>query len=179
MERGTLLSKGEVMAYPDSVERTAFLIWFEHGRCCAGVVDQLRESEYYRQLAGIEADDDIPKVTTIKTWEREHFWELRALDAMREVLPQKLAGAGTYMAYRTHDAALKLGEMMDKPVLTASDKIRRDVCNDVLKIGGVADNVAQYARPVIKQAINARELTTIESIREAELAALRAINDVD
>ena len=165
------------MAYPDSVERTAFLIWFEHGRNCAGVVDQLRESDYYRQLAGITADDEIPKVTTIKNWEREHMWELRALDAMREVLPQKLAGAGTYVAYRTHDAALKLGEMMDKEVLTPSDKIRHGICMDVLRTGGVADNVAQYARPIIKQAINARELTTIDEIRDAELQALRSMND--
>ena len=167
------------MAYPDSVERTAFLIWFEHGRNCAGVVDQLRESDYYRQLAGITADDEIPKVTTIKNWEREHMWELRALDAMREVLPQKLAGAGTYVAYRTSDAAVKLGEMMDKEVLTSSDKIRQGICVDILRAGGVYENVAQYARPIIKQSIEARDLTTPEAIRDAELEALRAINDVD
>lgn len=167
------------MAYPIEVERTAFLIWFEHGRNCAGVVDQLRENEYYRDLAGLGPDDDIPRVETIRRWVVEEFWELRALDAMREVLPHRLQSAGTYMAYKTHDAAQVMGQLLEKPVLLPGDKIRKEIAMDILRTGGVADNVAQYARPIIKQSIEARELDSPEKIRAAELEALKAINDVE
>lgn len=167
------------MTYPIEVERTAFLIWFEHGRNCAGVVDQLRENEYYRELAGLNPGDEPPKVETIRRWEREHFWELKAVDAMREVLPSRLQSAGTYMAYKTHDAALKLGEMLDKDVLTSSDKIRKEIAMDILRTGGVVDNLMKYTRPIIKQAIDAKELDSPEAIRAAELAALKALNDVE
>ena len=165
--------------YSHAVQHTAFLIWFERGRDCTAVVEVLTTDPYYRDLAGLAEGDTVPHIQTVRTWEREHFWELKALDAMREVLPHKLRSAGTYMAYKTGDAAVEMGKLLSKPVLTASDKIRKEVAMDILRTGGVADNVAQYAKPVIKQAIDHREIDSMEAAMEAERAALKARNDVD
>lgn len=161
------------VSYSRETVNTAFLMWFEVcKRDCKKVAALLRDDEVYREQAGLLDRSESPGADTIKRWEREEFWELKAADLMREAAPWRAQVAGIRMAYMTQKAAEVLDDILEKPVLTPGDKIRADNARWLIE-RTVGDTVAGYMKPHVEEALAAENLETIEDIRAAEMRALK------
>lgn len=165
------------VSYDEYVRHTAFLLWWEVcDKDCRKVEALLRDDPMHREAAGLTDRDETPGWRTIKSWAREHFWDLKAMDIMREAAPHRSRYAAIRMAYASADASDVIAEGLTKPKLEKSDDIRINNAWRVIN-ATVADSVSQYMKPEVKRAFEAKDLTTLDAIREAELDALRESND--
>jgi hypothetical protein len=159
--------------YPDDVEWTCFLLWWETcDRNASKVAERIAEDEEYRAMAGLEPGDRTPDHETIRRWAREKFWDLRATDKMREAAPWRIQAAGTRIAYQSQRAAEVVNEIMEKPNPTPGDKIRLQAALEQLKMT-VGNSVVEYARPALSKSVDLTKLETVEDVEAAERAMLQ------
>lgn len=161
------------VSYSRETVNTAFMLWFgECKRNCTEVAKLLKHNEAAREQAGLLDRSESPGADTIKRWEREEFWELKAADYMREAAPWRSQYAAINMAYGSQEASQIITELLKQETLTKSDDIRLNNAWRVFN-ATVADTVSQFMKPKVEEALAAENLETIEDIRAAEMRALK------
>ena len=165
------LGRTHVAPYPDALHEVAFELWAgECGRDTTRVARVLSTDPAWRQTAGLAPDDPGPSVDTITRWVRHEDWEQKYITMLQEALPHTVAAAAVTLVHAAKPAAEELARLIATgEKLSMSDRIKADACKYVLTTV-LGDNVATAAQPVLKHAIDIRNLREMspDELAEAE-----------